>query len=256
MTLNRNQVALLVLLVVVATAVWVAVRYVEDVFKERERQEDAILEGRPEELTGKPLAPKPPAQPPLERSTTRGTEVIVVLAPPQKGETRPSSSRKAVVIRGNGEFVRLPASAAEPGPVVTGMLDRAAVDELARAVMGKAPATGGDAYSTHVSLASGKVSGGVDREAARKLLEISGKSVNKSAAPDSVQLRTAPADGEATEPWPFPRAAPDGFTTARRLSSDSDRARFRESLLRLLERNAKFSHAGKVWTVEELDLIP
>jgi hypothetical protein len=71
-----------------------------------------------------------------------------------------------------------------------------------------------------------------------------------------VQLRTAPAEGDPTEPWPFPRFAPDGFTAGKRLAADSDRARFREGLIRLLDRSARFSHKGSVWKVEDLDLIP
>ena len=92
--------------------------------------------------------------------------------------------------------------------------------------------------------------------AVKRKLELVGRSTNRSAAPESVQLKTAPADGDPTEPWPFSRFAPDGFTEGKRLASDSDRARFREGLIRLLDKSARFSHKGKVWKVEDLDLIP
>jgi hypothetical protein len=257
-TFSRNHAVALVLLAVVGIGVWIAIRYIEGVFKERERQEELISEGNVEELAGKPPPPKPPAQPPLDRPTTRGTEVLIVLGPPRKGETRPSYSRKAVVIRGNGEFVRLASGPSEPGPLVTGILDRATVDDLARSVMGKmSGADAADSYSTIVFLTSGKISGGgLDRAGARPFVELVGKSMNRTAAPDFVQLKVAPADGEATEPWPFPRAAPEGFAQMKRLSPDSDRSRFREGVLRLLDPAARFSHAGKVWRVEDLDLIP
>jgi hypothetical protein len=257
---SRTQAVLLVLLAVVATAVWLAISYVEGIHKERQRQEELIREGRADELGGKPPPSKPPAHPPLDRPATRGTEVVVVLSPPAKdgSVTRPSYARKAVVIRGNGEFVRLPSGPGEPGPVVTGLLDRATVDDLARSVIGPmSDADRGDAYSTLVVLASGQKSGGgLSPAGARRFLELSGKSMNRSAAPEAVELTTAADGGEATEPWPFPRATPDGFTTSRRLSADSDRARFRDGLLRLLDRNARFSHKGAAWKVVDLDLIP
>jgi hypothetical protein len=259
-TFSRNHAVALVIIAVIGIGVWIAIRYVEGVFKERERQEELISEGNVEELAGKPPPPKPPAQPPLDRPTTRGTEVIVVVGPPPKNEpaTRPSGPRKAVVVRGNGEFVRLPANAAEPGPVVTGILDRAAVDDLARFVTGQMPeADRGDTYATLVFLSAGQKSGGgLNRAGARRFLELTGKSINRSAAPESIQLKVGPADGDATEPWPFPRATPEGFAQMKRLSPDSDRSRYREAVLRLLDPAARFSHAGKVWKVEDLDLIP
>jgi hypothetical protein len=260
-TLSRNQAALLALLVVIATGVWIAIRYVDEVFKEQKRREELIIEGNSKELSGQPTPPRPPAQPPLDRPATRGTEVIVLVAQGLEArtatDTRPPRRRKVVVVRGNGEFVRLP-SAGEPGPVVTGIIDRATVDELARAVTGGlAEADRGDAYDARVALGAGQPSGsGLNRNGARRLLELSGKSLNKSAAPEWVQLETAPAEVEATEPWPFPRAVPETFAPGKRLESGPDRAKFRESLLRLLDPKAVFSHAGKAWKVAALDLIP
>jgi hypothetical protein len=250
-TLSRNQLVLIILLLVVAAAVGIAIYYVENLFKEREKQADLIREGRTEELFPAP-PPAPPGSPPLERPTSRGTEVLALFEPGAQAESAPGPfTRQIVSIRGNGEFVRLPALPDEPGPVVTGILDRARVDELIRAAAAAAVGssfglrTAGDRAPRPVA----------DGAAIHELRTIAGKQMNKSAAPEKTFLRMATTTETADTPWPFARQKPESFAAGAILIPESDRMKFREGVLKLLTKDARFSHQDKTWQVAGVVLV-
>jgi hypothetical protein len=258
-TVSRYQLVLLILLVVAGTAVGVAVYYIEHVYKARESFVEKIREGKPEELVEK-RPPPTVGTPPLARSTSRGVEVLVVTTKlPASGpaaSTRPASSRKVVTIRGNGEFTRLPALPDEPGPVVTGLLDRGRVDDLIRSVDDAPDSAGSGDYVVTALLSEKRKVAAWSREKAREILQLAGKEMNRAAVPERVFLRTHAAEAGPANPWPFQRAAPETFQNGAELVAESDRTRFRQGLSKLLEKDARFSFKDKVWTVGQLDLLP
>jgi hypothetical protein len=248
-TLTRNQIVVIMLIVVAACAVGAAIYYVENVFEKRETDADLIKQGRTEELVGKP-APKPPAPPPLERSTSRGTEVVTVRRAP--------AGQKVATIRGNGEFVRLPALPGETGPVVTGLLDRAKVDEILRSIAAPPPEAAGPDFSVTAS-PKGEPSSPAklwSRKGAAFILELTGRSQNGGAVPERARLVTAPVDADPdAAPWPFELNPAEKFEKGGLLTPESDRARHRAGLLALAP-GARFASKGRTWRVVEIDLIP
>jgi hypothetical protein len=255
-TLTRNQLVLVILIVVAACGVGVAIYYVEHVFKERETEADLIKQGRAEELVGKP-PPKPPGPPPLERSTSRKSEVLTLWAPKAATETRSREyARQVVSIRGNGEFVRLPALPDEPGPVVSGTLDRARVDELIRAAEALPKQPKGTAGAYGVGIKGAPPAAVADAPLIKELTALAGKQMNKSDAPVAVGLRLVKTTGEGAVPWPFADQKPSKFSneTGASLTRTGDHGRFREGLLKLAVKGARFSFQGEIWEVAELDL--
>jgi hypothetical protein len=253
-TLSRYQFVLLVMVAVIAAAVGIAVYYVERVYKEREAYVDKIKQGDVEDLVDKPRPPAP--RPPTDRPTDR-TEVLAVLGRTKGAESAPSSrpSSKLLQVLGNGEFVRLPALPDEPGPVVTGILDRATVDRL----LGAAAPAGDRPDAEFVATTSAGTTAGrrpLTAAETRPLLEIAGRQMNRAAAPQRAFLRTAAADPGPSRPWPLERAAPETFAKGAELVPGADRARFREAVLILLEKDARFSDGDRVWKVVTLELIP
>jgi hypothetical protein len=251
-TLSRYHLALLALVVVIGGGVGIAWYYVENVYKEREKETDLIKQGRAEELVGKP-PPKQPGPPPLERSTSRQHYVLTV----HEGHLSPPTPGMSVCIRGNGEFMRLPALPDERGPVVTGILDRARVDEILRKVAESVESPGGEHYVQIMLLPKTTPQGrNLTRAQTKEILELTGREMNRSAVPEGVFLKLAPAEGGDAVAWPFERQKPATFEgDGKILIPESDRARFRDGLLLLLDKKAKFSIKDKVWRVVQIDLI-
>lgn len=250
MTLSRFHIVLLILMVVGAGAVAVAVYYIENVFKEREEFEDKVREGRAEDLIDRSKEPPHPART-LDRPTSRSFELVTL--------TERASQRKAVLVRGNGEFVRLPSRPDETGPLVTGILDAARVDALITALLAGPPGADGDPYEVVVRLSAAKrETRGRDRGTAAPLLELSGREMNRGAIPERTVLKLAPSDGAGAAPiaWPFKRAMPEAFVNGAGLTPESDRVAFRQALLALLAKDARFSRNAATWMVAEVALIP
>jgi hypothetical protein len=265
-TLGRNQLVLLLLIAVVGTAVAVGVYYIENVYKKREEFLDKVKKGETEDLIEKPPpAPTPSSPPPSQpRPTDRREAIALVIKPAalaaSSPTSRPALSQKVVTIRGNGEFMRIPSLPGETGPLVSGILDRAQVDELFRAVLDGAEmdAERGSEFSITAITAAGKPGRARDlnRAGARKFLELAGKSMNRSASPEQVWLKVETVDEQATTPWPFQRAAPESFARGGLLKPEADKVRFREGVLRLVDPSSRFSSKDKTWRVSELNLLP
>lgn len=262
MRVSRYHVTFLVLVLVVGCAAAAAVYYVERVYRSREEYVDKVREGRTEELHPRPPArPEDPAA--LARTTSRAIEALVVVSAGRASDSGPASrppGKRLLVIRANGELTRLPASADEAGPLVTGVLDRAQLDGLLRTVLAlPASVTPPPGLTAWVELEPGRRQERplvADGPEARAILGAGGRQMNRTAAPERPFVRTAPADAGPAAAWPLQRSTPEALATGGAILPESDRARFRRALLELLAPGARFSYQGAVWRVVEIDLLP
>jgi hypothetical protein len=144
---------------------------------------------------------------------------------------------------------------------VTGILDRAEIDELILAIEAM-PATE-DPATRPIVLTTTTKRGTTRRHAsapeAAKLLAVSGRNITRDALPDRIAIRLdpGPADAPGARPWPFSRNDPATFVEAAAILpvDAGDRVTRRERLAALAP-GAHVTFEGKTYRVAILDLLP
>lgn len=239
------------LVAVLAVGVAVAVWYVNGLFKERAAAEDDVRSGAAARRAERPV--EKPSAPPLDRSTARADEVLVVVeAAP--AATRPTDVRRRVVVRGNGELSRLPTAADEPGPLVTALLDRAEVDDLLRFVVALPATTESRTLTATATLRSGAVARAATPEQLARVLSATGRGVRRNAAPEALRLRVRTSTRPAKDlpQWPLREDPATFFEDAK---PTADRARF-AALVAALRPGAAFAFEDDAFEVVALDVLP
>jgi hypothetical protein len=159
-----------------------------------------------------------------------------------------------MVVRGNGEMLRLPSRPEEKGPVVSALLDRAQLDDLLRAVAALPDRPDAGPFVLTASLRSGVVRRSASAADAATSLSAGGRNLRTAARPDRVLLRTIASTRppEGAPPWPL-RRPPGSYFEATALDADPDRW---TSLLEQLRPGAAFSFEGAAFEVADVDLLP
>lgn len=251
MTTLQKVVALTVV-AVLAGASYLANRLYGATGAESGRIADEIASGKIKDRRDAPA--KGPAEPPVDRPTGRADEILTV-SEVDAAATRPTDRRKLAVLRGNGEFARLPVSPDEPGPLVASQYDRAEADALLRKALALSKSAKGP-YRVDVRLRASVETRLADALDAAPFLKAAGRSVQRAAAPERLRLRTVagptatPADAPA---WPLKRQTPESFMGGALV--DAERARLKELCVEL-KVGAAFRHASGPFVVAVVDPLP
>ncbi|HYC79171.1 MAG TPA: hypothetical protein VEI02_16250 [Planctomycetota bacterium] len=248
-----------VLVALLAVGVGIAVRYVNGLFADKQRD---LARAESGDLARPDVAPsKPPASPPLRRSFRREDEVLVVeeastFAPRSATDTRPAARRRVLTLAGDGLLTRRPFRADEPGPLVTALVDRADVDALLRAARA-APAVEGGATHVVRTVFDGRVDERAVAAAPPAVLGAVGRSLDRSAWPAQAFLRLAQVEGDdaaATAiPWPLGRRAPAPFLAGAPVELERGRAR---EWVAAMKPGAVWTHADGLFRVDAFDPLP
>ncbi len=256
--MSASGARLVILVLGVAVAVFVAIRLADSAFGERKDIQKDLDSGKLADR--RDTAAKPPLEPPLVRPTGAQDEVLVVDAA-FPAATRPTDRRRHVVLKGNGVLKRLPAAADETGPLVTAALDRGDVDALIRRALAL-PASAEGPFRITVRTGAGTETRNATPTDAAVYLKAVGRAVKRGAAPESLRIRITPAASLPTPPtgptppplWPLPRQRPDAFIDGAQVDVAADR--LRESV-KTFAVGAMFRDAdGVIYAVTDADVLP